>query len=284
MGRLDGKVAIITGSASGMGAATCRLFAREGASVVGADVNEEGGRAVVDEIVAQGLPATFVRTDVTEEADIVAMIAAAVDAYGRLDVLFNNAGGAIPGSAEGETSIERYTAEDWEYVHALNVRAMFLAIKHALPHLRAAGGGSIISTGSDAGLRGLPENEAYNVFKAGVHMLTQCLAQDLGRYHVRVNAIAPGWIGTPMTLQFFPPDAKQTLLPLAQPIPRAGEPEDIANAALFFASDESSFVSGVVMQVDGGWLSQGSQNTQVVQYMASGAVRPQWMEQIDGSA
>jgi NAD(P)-dependent dehydrogenase (short-subunit alcohol dehydrogenase family) len=277
MGQLDGKVAIITGAASGMGAATARLFAREGASVLVADINEDGGAAVVAEIEQAGGVASFLRTDVTREEDIVAMIDAAVERYGRLDVLYNNAGGGVAGDEEGATAFERMSAAVWDHAHALNVRAVFLAVKHALPHLRAAGGGSIISTGSIAGVRGLPDTEAYNVFKAGVHMLTQSLAQTIGKDGIRINAIAPGWTATPMLLQSFPPGAEDTVLPLAQPLRRAGRPEDIADAALFLASDQSSFITGVVLPVDGGWYSQGVQNPELVLHMAQ-AEQPEWMQ------
>jgi NAD(P)-dependent dehydrogenase (short-subunit alcohol dehydrogenase family) len=274
-GQLASKVAVITGAASGMGAETARLFAREGASVLIADIDEPQGTAMAAEILSQGGTAAFQKTDVTRKEDIVAMIETAVSRFGRLDILFNNAGGGIGGTDEGKISFERLSVEDWDRGHALNLRSTFLAIKYALPHLRAAGGGSIISTGSTAGVRGLRGTEVYNAMKAGVHMLTQSLAQSLGADNIRINAIAPGWTATPMLLKNFPPGAEDSVLPIAQPIKRAGTPMDIAKAALFLASDEASFVTGVVFPVDGGWLAQGDQNAALVMHMA-GSAGPEW--------
>jgi NAD(P)-dependent dehydrogenase (short-subunit alcohol dehydrogenase family) len=275
MGRLDGKVAIITGAASGMGAESARIFAREGARVLIADVNAPLGEKVAQEIRANGGSASFLRTDVTEETDIVAMVATAVKQYGRLDILFNNAGGGVSGSEKGPTGLEMLTAAEWDRAHALNLRSVFLAIKYALPHLRAAGGGSIINTGSDAGLRGIKGTDVYNAMKAGVHMLVQGFAQSIGKDNIRINAIAPGWTATPMLLAVLPSDAEETILPIAQPLPRAGRPADIANAALFLASDEGAFITGIVLPVDGGWLAQGDQNAALSAYM-SGLSRPEW--------
>jgi NAD(P)-dependent dehydrogenase (short-subunit alcohol dehydrogenase family) len=274
-GRLKDKVAVITAAASGMGAATARLFAREGASVLLADIDEALGQQVAGEIVRDGGTASFLRADVTREQDIVAMIETAVERYGRLDILYNNAGGGVGGSDEGPTALERLTAAEWDHCHALNLRSVFLGIKYALPHLRRAGGGSIIATGSDAGLRGIKGTYAYNAMKAGLHMLVQSFAQTAGPENIRVNAIAPGFTATAMLMASLPADADRTILPLAQPLPRAGRPEDIARAALFLASDEGSFVTGVVLPVDGGWLAQGDQNSRFTLHM-HGAEKPAW--------
>jgi NAD(P)-dependent dehydrogenase (short-subunit alcohol dehydrogenase family) len=274
-GRLAGKVAAITGAASGMGAESARVFAREGAKVVIADIDAERGEAVRREIEGAGGTASFIRTDVTQEKDIVSMIAAANARYGKLDILFNNAGGGVTGSGAGVTAIERLSADEWDRAHALNLRSVFLGVKHALASMRAAGGGSIISTGSDAGLRGIRGTDAYNALKAGVHMLTRSLAQSVAADNIRINAIAPGWIATPMLLANFPPGAEKTILPIAQPTRRSGLPRDIANAALFLASDEASFITGVVLPVDGGWLVQGDQNAALVMHLA-GLERPEW--------
>jgi NAD(P)-dependent dehydrogenase (short-subunit alcohol dehydrogenase family) len=274
-GRLTGKVAIVTGGASGMGAETARVFAGEGASVLIADVNEPLGQKLSEEIGAAGGTAAFVRTDVTREADILAMIAAAVERYGRLDILFNSAGGGINGSGEGHTALEKMSAEEWDYSHALNLRSVFLTVKHSLPHFRKGGGGSIISIGSGGGLRGTRGTEAYNAHKAGLHMLTQSFAQSIGVDNIRINAIAPGLTATPLLLDALPPGAQQDILPIAQPLPRAGLPRDIANAALFLASDEASFITGVVLPVDGGWLAQGDQNAAMTLHMA-GSAKPDW--------
>jgi NAD(P)-dependent dehydrogenase (short-subunit alcohol dehydrogenase family) len=274
-GRLAGKTALITGAASGIGAASARLFAREGAAVLIADIAEAKGLELAGEITGSGGIASFIRADVTKEADIIAMVQAAVARYGRLDILFNNAGGGIAGRGEGPTALERLSTEEWDLTYALNLRSVYLAIRHALPHLRQAGKGCILSTGSDAGLRGLRGTEAYNVFKAGLHMLTRSLAQSIAADGIRINAIAPGWTGTPMLLANFPAGAEESILPIAQPIQRAGTPADMANAALFLASEEASFITGVVLPVDGGWLAQGDQNARLVIHMAK-AARPEW--------
>jgi NAD(P)-dependent dehydrogenase (short-subunit alcohol dehydrogenase family) len=190
--------------------------------------------------------------------------------------LFNNAGGGVaPSGKIGVTTLERLTASDWDRCHALNLRAVFLGIKYALPYLRKSGSGSIITTGSDAGLRGIRGTDPYNAMKAGVHMLTESLAQSLGGDNIRINAIAPGWIGTPMLLANLQPNALQEILPIAQPIQRAGRPSDIANAALFLASDEAAFITGVVLPVDGGWLAQGDQNAVLAVRLANVA-KPEW--------
>ncbi len=277
MGRLDGKVAVITGGASGMGRSTSLLFAAEGAAVVVADVNAEGGEAVAQQCVANGGRAVFQRTDVTEEEQIVAMLRRAVDEFGRLDVLYNNAGGSRAVGFDAPTEL-------WDYDHRLNLRAAYLGIKHAAPELRQAGGGSIISTASDNGIRTLPHTHAYASFKAGVIKLTESAAQVLGPDRIRVNAIAPGWIITPMLAGGLPGDwaDAQAIGAKAQPYPRHGTPEDIARCALFLASDESEFITGVTIPVDGGWLTQGLQNpaceAELRSVLERTGARPEWME------
>jgi NAD(P)-dependent dehydrogenase (short-subunit alcohol dehydrogenase family) len=255
MGRLEKKVAVITGGASGIGAATVKRFCAEGAAVVIADLNDAGGRDLVESIAATGGRATFQRTDVTAEADIRAAIDRAVTTYGRLDTIFNNAGlGGAIGPLE-ETSVE-----DWDRTQAVLLRGVFLGIKHAIPHLRAAGGGSIISTASVAGLRGGAGPHSYSAAKAGVVNLTRTAALELAKDSIRVNCICPGGIHTPLLTSRFPggSEALTPLLSMIQPLPRAGYPEDIAAMALFLASDESSFVTGAAMVVDGGFTAGGS--------------------------
>jgi NAD(P)-dependent dehydrogenase (short-subunit alcohol dehydrogenase family) len=255
MGRLDDKVAVITGGASGIGAATVKRFCAEGAAVVIADLNEAGGQALADEISAGGGRARFQRVDVSVEADVRAAMQRAVSAYGRLDAVFNNAGlGGAIGPLE-ETSVE-----DWDRTQAILLRGVFLGIKHAVPHLRAAGGGAIISTASVAGLRGGAGPHAYSAAKAGVVNLTRSAALELGKDHIRVNCICPGGIVTPLLTSRFPGggEALTPLLSALQPIPRPGYPEDIAAMALFLASDEASFVTGAAMVVDGGFTAGGS--------------------------
>ncbi len=255
MGRLDGKVAVITGAASGIGAATARRFCAEGAAVVVADLNADGAAGVVETCTAAGGRALARRVDVTVEDEVAAAMRAAVDTYGRLDIVFNNAG---LGGAIGP--LELTSVEDWDRTQAVLLRGVFLGIKHAVAPLRAAGGGSIISTASIAGLRAGAGPHAYSAAKAGVINLTRTAAVELARDHIRVNCICPGGIHTPLLSSRFPggAEALTPLLNVLQPLPRAGFPEDIANMALFLASDEAGFVTGAAMVVDGGFTAGGS--------------------------
>jgi len=265
MGRLDGKVAVITGGASGMGAATVRRFVEEGARVVIADLQEAAGAALEAEL---GGKAVFCRTDVGREADVQAMIGLAVSRFGGLDILFNNAGfGGVAGPIDQTDMGEAY---------AITVAGLLtgpiLGIKHAVAPMRARGGGSIISTASVAGLRGGMGPHVYSALKAAVLGLTRSVAVELSVDRIRVNAICPGGIMTPIFLGGRKLKAganvslEETLRPAfaqMQPIPRAGEPLDIANAALFLASDESGFITGHELVVDGG-LTIGRRRTEDV--------------------
>jgi NAD(P)-dependent dehydrogenase (short-subunit alcohol dehydrogenase family) len=272
MGRLDGKVAVITGASSGMGAASARLFAAEGAAVVIADIDVDGGEAVAAQCRDDGHRVVFQRTDVTREDDVAGAVQRAVSEFGALHVMFNNAG------AGGALGLEDLAVEAWDASYALLLRSVFFGIKHATPELRRAGGGSIITTSSDAGVRPLAGNHAYATFKAGALMLTQSAALTLGADRIRVNAITPGWIVTPLLADTF--GGEEALRPVAthaQPIPRCGEGTDIAEAALFLASDASSFITGVTLPVDGGWLVQSFQSPQVDAAIAALGGEPDWM-------
>ena len=196
MGRLDNKVAVITGAASGMGRATAMRFAQEGAAVVAADLNSQGGELVVSEIAAAGGQAVFQRTDVTSEADIAALIDRAVRQYGHLDITYNNAGvlGALG-------YIEDVKAEDWDRTLAVLARSVFFGIKHSIKPMRKNGGGSIISTSSLAGLHGVPGLPAYCAAKFAVVGLTQTAAAELGKDRIRVNCVCPGGVDTPLDQQ-----------------------------------------------------------------------------------
>jgi NAD(P)-dependent dehydrogenase (short-subunit alcohol dehydrogenase family) len=255
MGRLNGKVAVITGAASGMGRATAVRFAGEGAAVVIADLNEDGGAAAVRECKENGGRAVFQKTDVASEAGVKAMIDRAVKEFGRLDITFNNAG--LPGALG---SIEQTSVEDWDRTFAVLTRGVFLGIKHSVAEMRKVGGGSIISTASVAGLAGGYGPHAYSAAKAGVVNLTRSVALEVAKDKIRVNCICPGGINTPLIFNNVPGgyEAAGQFLKALQAIPRAGLPEDIAAMALFLASDESEWITGTAMVVDGGFTAGGS--------------------------
>jgi NAD(P)-dependent dehydrogenase (short-subunit alcohol dehydrogenase family) len=250
MGQLDGKVAIITGGASGMGAASARLFVAEGARVLIADFNEDNGAAVA---AGLGDAAAFRRVDVSREKDVSAAVADAMERWGRLDVMFNNAGF---GGARGP--IETISEEDFDITNDVLVKGVFFGIKHAAPVMKAAGrGGSIINTASVAGLKAGEAPHLYTMAKAAVMHLTTSVALELGADRIRVNAICPGVIATPLAAgrpgaSDDQIDRMREKFGRFQPIGRIGEPEDIAHAAIYLASDASSFVTGTHLVVDGG--------------------------------
>ncbi len=233
--RLAGKVAIVTGAASGIGKATAALFRAEGAQVIAADMAEAEGLA---------------RADAGSEADVQGLIDQAVRDHGGLDIFFANAG--VSG---GLASIFEQTPEDWEQILRTNLIGPFLAIKHAAPHLKARGGGSIICTASVAGIRAGAGGPAYSASKAGVINLVKVAATQLAGANIRVNAICPGLIETGMTKAIYESAraaGKEELIGHLNPTKRGGEPDEIARAALFLASDDSSYVNGQALVVDGG--------------------------------
>ena len=262
-GRLDGKVAVITGGASGMGAATVRKFVAEGARVVIADVQEDKGRELAQDL---GPEAVFAFADVCREADVQGMIETAAAEFGGLDCLFNNAGFAgVMGDIETTDMGEPY-----ERTVGAMLTGVVLGMKHAAPHLKARGGGAIISTASVAGIKGGLGPHVYSGVKAAVVNLSRSVAMELGPFSIRVNAICPGGIATPIFAGQLAQSggnedyaaAVRPFLQQMQPVPRAGEPEDIANAACFLASDEASFITGQALVVDGGltagnWVPPG---------------------------
>ena len=253
MARLDGKVAVITGATSGIGARTAEIFVAEGAKIVIAGRRAPEGEALAKKL---GPACLFRRTDVTVEDDVRKLIDQAVDKFGRIDCLFNNAGGpAQTGGIEG-LEVDRFDA-----AMATLVRSVMLGMKHAAPHMRRQGSGSIINNGSIAGrLAGFSSSIVYSAAKAAVIHLTKCVAMELGEAGIRVNSISPGAIATGIfgkALGLSTEAAEKTsavmrdVIKTIQPIPRAGLPEDIAHAAVFLASDESTFINGHDLVVDG---------------------------------
>jgi NAD(P)-dependent dehydrogenase (short-subunit alcohol dehydrogenase family) len=253
-GRLQDRVAVITGGASGMGRATALRFLAEGARVVVADLNDATGKEFLEKASAEGhaKKVRFVKTDVAEEADVVNMIDTAVREFGRLDVVFNNAG--LGGAFGPLTELE---VEDWDFTFAVLVRGVFLGIKHGARVMKRQGqGGSIINTASVAGLSGGAGPLCYSAAKAAVVNLGLSSAVELGPDRIRVNTICPGGIVTPLVHRGSP-DAARARMAALQPWPEAGEGEHIAGAALFLASDDARFVTGETLTVDGGLTAAG---------------------------
>jgi NAD(P)-dependent dehydrogenase (short-subunit alcohol dehydrogenase family) len=252
MGKIDGKVAIITGAASGIGKATAMLFAQEGANVVVADFMDELGEETVKIINESGGKAIFVHTDVSKAEDVKNMIKTAVDTYGRLDIVFNNAG--IEGAS---VDTANYPENVFDKVVAVNMKGVWLGIKYAVQELLRNGGGSIINTTSVAGLVAFPGLSAYNATKGGIIQLTKTAAIEYAKQNIRVNCIAPGVIETAMVDRVLKgqPEAKAAFIQM-EPVGRFGKPEEVAKAALFLASDDSSFITGTVLIVDGGLTAQ----------------------------
>jgi NAD(P)-dependent dehydrogenase (short-subunit alcohol dehydrogenase family) len=252
--RLKDKVAVITGGASGMGLASVMRFLDEGARVVIADYNVETGEAAMANANSLGFgdSVSFIRTDVAKEGDVIAMLDHALERFGRLDVLFNNAG---VGGAIGP--VTETTVEDWDYTFDVLAKGVFLGIKHAAKILRGQDtGGSIINTASIAGLSGDGGPLVYSAAKAAVINLTMSAAVELAPDHIRVNAICPGFIATPLA-DNGDPEGTRKQFAKSQPWPEFGKGEHIAGAALFFASDDSRFVTGEKLVVDGGLTAAG---------------------------
>jgi NAD(P)-dependent dehydrogenase (short-subunit alcohol dehydrogenase family) len=247
--RLNGKVAVITGAGSGIGRESALLFATEGAAVVAADVNDEGGNETVATITMAGGRAIYVHADVSVASGAEGMIAAAEREYGRLDILFNNAG--IMHSSDDDAVVTEESI--WDLTMNINAKGVFLGCKHGIPALRRAGGGSIINTASFVALLGAATPQiAYTASKGAVLSMTRELAVIHAREKIRVNALCPGPLRTELLMKFLDTEAKLQRRLVHIPMGRFGEAREIAQAALFLASDESSFVTGTEFLVDGG--------------------------------
>lgn len=256
-GRVAGKVALVTGAASGLGKATAQRLAAEGARVAVADIDLSGAEAAAEAIRAAGGDARAARLDVTQEHEWIAAVEAVEAAFGKLDVLVNNAGTADGGW------IHKLTLEKWRQVQAVNLDGVFLGVKHGAEAMKRAGGGSIVNISSVAGLVGIAEGAtAYCASKGGVTLLTKAAALELAllKTNIRVNSVHPGYMQTPMLEgvinAYKNPDEARARFVRDEPLGRLGSPADIANAVLYLASDESGFVTGSQLVVDGGWYAK----------------------------
>jgi len=252
-GRVSGKVALITGGGSGIGRATAIVFGREGAKVVVADYNRAGGEETVRTIKSAGGEASFIEANVAIAKQVEAMVTRTIETYGRLDCAFNNAG--IEGEMGG--NIAECSEENWGRIIAINLTGVFLCMKYEIPQMLKHGGGSIVNTASAAGLIGLPGGTAYVASKHGVAGLTKSAALEYARSGIRINAVCPGFIRTAMTERVMDGGSiSEDAMVAAEPIGRIGKPEEIANVVLFLCSDDASFVTGLPMPVDGGYVAQ----------------------------
>lgn len=251
--KLEGRVALITGGATGMGRATSELFSQEGARVVIASRSETSGQQAAEEIRKSGGEAFFIQTDVTRATDVQRMVDATVDRYGRIDILFNNAGTPF------DISLLDLDVEEWDRCFAVNLRPVFLASKFTIPHMQRAGSGVILNNASQIALVGVAGAPAYAAAKAGVVSLTKSLALAHARDGIRANCICPGTTWTPLAETGYGslPDPQAAIEGSKKRIPlgRLGAPEDIARAALYLASDDAAFVTGAVLLVDGGRMA-----------------------------
>lgn len=251
--KLGGKVAIVTGAASGIGRASAITFAREGAKVVAVDIDERRGEETCERIRAAGGEAFFDRTDVSSEADVRRMVEDTVTRWGRIDILFNNAGVVLV------KPLEETTEAEWDRVLSINLKAVFLATKHVVPHMRRGGGGAILNTGSIASKTGQLNTPAYVASKGAVALMTKSLALDYGRDNIRVNCLCPGITDTPMLREHLGsgPEGERSIRQRLSRVPlgKILTPEDLAQAALYLVSEDSVGITGITHIVDGGLLA-----------------------------
>jgi NAD(P)-dependent dehydrogenase (short-subunit alcohol dehydrogenase family) len=253
MNEMKGKVALITGAATGIGRATAELFAREGARLVLADFNAEQGEQLAAQLVAAGSEAMFVKTDVSKAEDCERMVDAAVQRFGRLDAAFNNAGISDGPAAPGTVD---YPLDLWERIIAVNLSGVFYCMRFEIRAMLANGGGAIVNTSSLAGQIAFGGIPGYVASKHGVVGLTRTVAVEYGSKGIRCNAIGPGFIDTPMTRPVFASPQFRAGVPMAVPMGRVAQPGEVAEAALWLSGDRASYVNGAFLSVDGGFLSQ----------------------------
>ena len=250
--QLQGKVAIITGAATGIGRATALLFAKEGASVVVADINEDDAQRTVADIEDKGGSARFVQTDVSEAEDVQALMERSAEEMGGIDVIVNNAG------AQRSGAVTEFEESEWDLLMRVNPRSCFLGAKYGVPYLRERGGGSIVNVSSLAGLKGGPGMTAYSASKGAIIAFTRALAEELAPDNIRANSVCPGWIDTPFNepaIEFMGGRAQQEeMVQQTVPLKRQGTPEEIAPGILYLASDASYYVTGQELIIDGGFF------------------------------
>ena len=253
--RFVGKSVVVTGGASGIGKATVKRFLEEGAKVAIVDLSKKNGESVVRELKREGHRPELIVGDVTDSKDVKRMVRVAIEKLGRIDILFNNAGILVEGT------IEDVSEADWDRIMAVNVKGVFLMSKEVVPHMLRQKKGVIVNNASCSGLVGDRNAIAYNTSKGAVVLMTKCLALDYSQKNIRANCVCPGEIDTPM----FRQEARSRNMPVEEyrkelsevhPIGRIGRPEEVANAVLFLASDEASFITGIAFSVDGGYTCQ----------------------------
>lgn len=256
-GRLDGKIALVTGGASGIGRATSLTFAREGAQLVVADMHTDGGQQTAHMITENGGEAIFVQVDVTSASAVEAVISKTVETYGRLDCAHNNAGISGRGIAGTHRALTAdYPEERWHQVITVNLTSVWLCMKYEIAQMLQQGGGTIVNTASVAGLVGLPGSCAYVASKHGVVGLTKTAALEYAQQGIRVNCVCPGYIQTPMTAPRMEDPERMVLMIASEPVGRMGNPEEVAEAVVWLCSDAASFVTGHTMTMDGGYVAQ----------------------------
>ncbi|HEX5808469.1 MAG TPA: SDR family oxidoreductase [Anaerolineales bacterium] len=247
----DGKVALVTGGGSGIGLSACHLYAREGARVVVSDIDENGGRETVRNIREMGGEATFTRADVSSPEDCQAMVTTALEAYGRLDIAFNNAG--IGGEANLTAD---YSIEGWQKVIAINLSGVFYCMKYEIPVMLKAGSGAIVNMASVLGSVAFEQSSAYVAAKHGVLGLTKNAAVEYGRHGIRINSVGPGFIQTPLISGLEQDEQIRNHLISLHPMGRLGKPEEVAELVIWLSSDKASFITGAYHEVDGGYLAR----------------------------